>query len=162
MYQDHFTLSAGSPAGRAAPAAPAPLRVGLLGLGTVGGGTLAVLLRNAELIAARAGRRIEVRTVAVRNLPRAAATLAQLLGESSSVRVQLTDDAQALIHNPEVDVVVEVMGGTTLARTLVLQAIANGKHVVTANKALLAEHGSEILPQPRRVAWWWPMRARWR
>eukprot|EP01030_Chromulinospumella_sphaerica_P022792 gene22792-22787_t len=144
MYQDHFTLSAGSPAGRAAPAAAAPLRVGLLGLGTVGGGTLAVLLRNAELIAARAGRHIEVRMVAVRNLPRAAATLAQLLGESSSARVQLTDDAQALIHNPEVDVVVEVMGGTTLARTLVLQAIANGKHVVTANKALLAEHGSEI------------------
>lgn len=144
MYQDHFTLSAGSPAGRAAPAAPAPLRVGLLGLGTVGGGTLAVLLRNAELIAARAGRRIEVRMVAVRNLPRAAATLAQLLGESSSARVQLTDDPQTLINNPEVDVVVEVMGGTTLARTLVLQAIANGKHVVTANKALLAEHGSEI------------------
>jgi homoserine dehydrogenase len=144
MYQDHFTLSAGSPAGRAAQAAPVPLRVGLLGLGTVGGGTLAVLLRNAELIAARAGRSIEVRMVVVRNLPRAAATLAQLLCESSSARVQLTDDAQALIRNPEVDVVVEVMGGTTLARTLVLQAIANGKHVVTANKALLAEHGSEI------------------
>ena len=81
MVQDHFTLSAGSPASSAPLAAPAPLRVGLLGLGKVGRGTLAVLLRNAELIAARAGRRIEVRMVAVRNLPGAAVTLAQLLGE---------------------------------------------------------------------------------
>lgn len=144
MYQDHLNRSAGSPVSTAPLAAPAPLRVGLLGLGTVGGGTLAVLLRNAELIAARAGRRIEVRRVAVRHLPRAAATLARLAGESISQQVQLTDDPQALISSPDVDVVVEVMGGTTLARTLVLQAIAHGKHVVTANKALLAEHGSEI------------------
>jgi homoserine dehydrogenase len=113
--------------------------VGLLGLGTVGGGTLAVLLRNADLIAARAGRRIEVRMVAVRNLERARSVLG-----AHAASLHLTDDAQALVHSPEVDVVVEVMGGTTLARTLVLQAIAAGKHVVTANKALLAEHGSEI------------------
>jgi len=144
MYQDHLNRSASSPVSTAPLAAPAPLRVGLLGLGTVGGGTLAVLLRNAELIAARAGRCIEVRRVAVRNLPRAAATLARLAGESASQQVQLTDDPHALVSSPDVDVVVEVMGGTTLARTLVLQAIANGKHVVTANKALLAEHGSEI------------------
>jgi homoserine dehydrogenase len=144
MYQDHLTRSAGHPARVAPQAQPAPLRIGLLGLGTVGGGTFAVLQRNADLIAARAGRRIEVRMVAVRNLARAAATLAPWLDRPASHRVQLTDDPYALIHSPEVDVVVEVMGGTGLARTLVLQAIANGKHVVTANKALLAEHGSEI------------------
>lgn len=139
MYQDHFSLSASSPAGTAPPAAPAPLRVGLLGLGTVGSGTYAVLQRNAALIAARAGRRIEVRMVAVRNLARART----VLGEEPGTPL-LTDDPQALVCSPEVDVVVEVMGGTGLARSLVLQAIAHGKHVVTANKALLAEHGAEI------------------
>jgi homoserine dehydrogenase len=143
MYQDPITRSTNNPVSPAPATSPAPLRVGLLGLGTVGGGTFAVLQRNAALIAARAGRRIEVRMVAVRNLPRAAAMLASVLGEQAA-SVQLTDDPHALIHNPEVDVVVEVIGGTDLARTLVLQAIANGKHVVTANKALLAEHGNEI------------------
>ncbi|OGB29205.1 MAG: homoserine dehydrogenase [Burkholderiales bacterium RIFCSPLOWO2_12_FULL_61_40] len=114
----------------------APLRVGLLGLGTVGAGTYTVLQRNAEVIAARTGRRIEIAMVAVRNLARAA----RLLGPE----VVLVDDPFLVVNHPDTDVVVEVIGGTTLARELVLQAIANGKHVVTANKALLAVHGSEI------------------
>ncbi|MGQ0709444.1 MAG: homoserine dehydrogenase [Rhodoferax sp.] len=122
----------------AAPTPVAPLRVGLLGLGTVGAGTWAVLQRNAALIAARAGRAIEVRGVAVRNLERARARL------GSGADQLLTDDPHALVTQADIDVVVEVMGGTGLARTLVLQAMAQGKHVVTANKALLAEHGAEL------------------
>jgi homoserine dehydrogenase len=113
--------------------------VGLIGLGAVGRGTWDVLQRNAALIAARAGRSIAVRMVAVRQLERARAALG-----AQAAQVTLTDDALALVRSPEVDVVVEVMGGTTLARTLVLEAIARGKHVVTANKALLAEHGAEV------------------
>ena len=115
----------------------APLRVGMLGLGTVGMGTYTVLRRNAELIAGRTGRPIEIAMVAVRNLHRAA----RLVDDED---IELVDDPFLVVNHPDINVVVEVMGGTTLARTLVLQAIANGKHVVTANKALLAEHGSEI------------------
>ncbi len=124
-------LSHGAPAH-----AIAPLRIGMLGLGTVGAGTYTVLQRNADMIAARTGRRIEMTLVAVRKLQRAAA----IVGPG----VALTDDPWAVVHHPDIDVVVEVIGGTTIARDLVLQAIANGKHVVTANKALLAEYGSEI------------------
>jgi homoserine dehydrogenase len=137
MYQD--PLESTQYGGTNAVLSP-PLRIGLLGLGTVGSGTFAVLQRNADLIAARAGRRLEVRMVAVRNMERART----LLGDAVGCSLQLTDDPHAVVQHPDIDVVVETMGGTTTARALVLEAIAQGKHVVTANKALLAEHGSEI------------------
>jgi homoserine dehydrogenase len=121
-----------------APAqAIAPLRIGMLGLGTVGIGTYTVLRRNAEVIAARTGRRMEITMIAVRNLARAV----RLVDDED---MELVDDPYLVVNHPDIDVVVEVIGGTTTARDLVLRAIANGKHVVTANKALLAVHGSEI------------------
>lgn len=113
-----------------------PLRVGLLGTGVVGSGTCQVLARNAELIAQRAGRPIWLVMAAARNLSKAA----QVVGPD----VALVADPWTLVRHPDVDVVVEVMGGVGLAKDLVLEAIAQGKHVVTANKALLAEHGGEI------------------
>jgi homoserine dehydrogenase len=119
-----------------AHAALGPLRLGLLGLGTVGAGTYRVLARNQSLIQARAGREITVTRVAVRDLVRAATIVGR--------EVALTTDPFAVVTHPDIDGVVEVIGGTTLARELVLKAIAHGKHVVTANKALLAEHGTEI------------------
>lgn len=112
------------------------LRVGLIGTGVVGSGTGQVLARNADLIAQRAGRPIRLVMATARNLHKAA----QVLGPD----VALVSDPMTLVCHPDIDVVVEVMGGVTLARTLVMQAIAHGKHVVTANKALLAEHGTEI------------------
>jgi len=112
------------------------LNVGILGLGTVGGGTYAVLTRNAAEITRRSGCAIKVVQVADKNL-----ALAQSVTDG---KVPLTDDAFAVVNNPAVDVVVELIGGYTLSKELVLQAIANGKHVVTANKALLATHGNEI------------------
>ena len=126
------------------PAAPAlrPLRVGLLGIGTVGAGTYRVLRRNRAEIEGRAGRPIEVRMVAARNLARAAGIVGP--------EVQLVDDPTAVVNHPDIDVVVEVVGGTGLARDWVLQAIAQGKHVVTANKALLAVHGGEIFAAAQR------------
>ncbi len=137
MYQDHHASFAVNRHSHAMPLhALAPLRIGMLGLGTVGMGTYTVLQRNAEVIAARTGRRMEIAMVAVRNLARAAS----LVDED----VELVDDPFLVVNHPDIDVVVEVIGGTTIARDLVLQAIANGKHVVTANKALLAVHGSEI------------------
>ncbi len=113
-----------------------PVRVGLLGLGTVGGGTVTVLSRNSEEIARRAGRRIMLSHVAARNLERA--------DELNLTNVRLTEDAFAVTNDPEVDVVVELMGGYEPARTVILKAIENGKHVVTANKALIALHGNEV------------------
>ncbi len=113
-----------------------PINVGLLGIGTVGGGTYSVLRRNAEEIARRAGRPIQVSVVADRNLERTR----QLTDGSCRV----TDDAFAVVSDPDVDIIVELIGGDGVAKELVLQAIANGKHVVTANKALLAKHGNEI------------------
>jgi homoserine dehydrogenase len=144
MYQDHqASFAVNSPFHAAAslhavaPAqAIAPLRIGMLGLGTVGIGTYTVLRRNAEVIAARTGRPIEIAMVAVRNLARAT----RLVDDD----VELVDDPFVVVNHLDIDVVVEVIGGTTIARDLVLRAIANGKHVVTANKALLAVHGSEI------------------
>jgi homoserine dehydrogenase len=112
------------------------IQVGLLGIGTVGGGTFTVLRRNQAEIKRRAGRGIEIAMVAARDLSKARA----LVGASTPV----VNDPFAVVNHPDIDIVVEVIGGTTLARQLVLQAIANGKHVVTANKALLAEHGNEI------------------
>ena len=114
-----------------------PINVGLLGLGTVGGGTLTVLRRNEAEITRRAGRAIRVKVAAVRDLKKAQDLFA---GED----VTITTDPMQVVENPEIDIVVELIGGTDLAKTLVLTAIANGKHVVTANKALLAMHGNEI------------------
>ena len=112
------------------------IKVGLLGLGVVGGGTWNVLRRNGEEIARRAGRQIEVVRVAVRDVAKARARV----GED----VVIGDDPFAVVRDPQIDIVVELIGGVTLARELVLEAIAHGKHVVTANKALLATHGTEI------------------
>jgi homoserine dehydrogenase len=112
------------------------LKVGLLGIGTVGGGTYTVLTRNQQEIARRIGGNIRIAQVADRNL--------ELAKQVTGGQVALTDDAFAVVNNPEIDVVVELIGGYTIAKELVLKAIANGKHVVTANKALLAVHGNEI------------------
>lgn len=113
-----------------------PMKVGLLGLGIVGGGTLTVLRRNAAEITRRAGREILVTMAAVRDLEKAQKYIA--------ADMQLTDNPFAIIDNPDIDIVVEMMGGVTLAKDLILMAIARGKHVVTANKALIAKHGTEI------------------
>ena len=118
-----------------------PVRVGLLGIGTVGGGTFTVLKRNQEEIRRRAGRGIEIAMVADLNTE-----LAQkVVGDAA----QIVSDARAVIANPEIDVVVELIGGYGIAKALVLEAIAAGKHVVTANKALLAVHGTEIFAAAR-------------
>jgi homoserine dehydrogenase len=113
-----------------------PIQVGLLGIGTVGSGTFNVLKRNQEEIKRRAGRGIEIAMVADLDVERARS----VVGEG----VQVVNDARAVIANPEIDIVVELIGGYGIAKALVLEAIAAGKHVVTANKALLAVHGTEI------------------
>ncbi|MCR4298477.1 MAG: homoserine dehydrogenase [Gallionella sp.] len=113
-----------------------PINVGLLGIGTVGGGTFTVLRRNAEEIARRAGRPIRITVVAERNL--------ELAKQVTGGACRISDDAFSVVADPEVDIVVELIGGCGVAKDLVLKAIANGKHVVTANKALLAMHGNEI------------------
>jgi homoserine dehydrogenase len=115
-----------------------PMRVGLLGMGTVGRGTWDVLHRNAEEIARRAGRPIRINWVATRTRERAHSAMGAAKG------VQLTTDLAAVVAHPEVDIVVELIGGIEPAKSLVLAAIGNRKHVVTANKALLAAHGNEI------------------
>ncbi len=109
------------------------IQVGLIGLGTVGAGTFHVLQRNQAEIRGRAGRGIEIAMVAARNAERAKAYQA-IVGDG----VPCVGDAQLLVNNPAIEIVVELIGGIEPARSLVLQAIANGKHVVTANKALLA------------------------
>jgi homoserine dehydrogenase len=113
-----------------------PINVGLLGIGTVGGGTWTVLTRNQEEISRRAGRPIQITMVADRNQERAR--------ELTGGQAQVVDDAFAVVRNPDIDIVVELIGGYTVAKDLVMEAIAHGKHVVTANKALLAVHGDEI------------------
>ena len=113
-----------------------PIQVGLLGIGTVGSGVFNVLQRNQEEIRRRAGRGIEIAMVADLDVARARAAA----GEG----VQVVNDARAVIANPDIDIVVELIGGYGGAKALVLEAIAAGKHVVTANKALLAVHGTEI------------------
>ena len=112
------------------------IQVGLLGMGVVGSGTFNVLRRNQEEIKRRAGRGIEITMVADLDVAKAQA----LVGEG----VQVVNDARAVIANPDIDIVIELIGGYGIAKTLVLEAIAAGKHVVTANKALLAVHGTEI------------------
>jgi len=113
-----------------------PIQVGLLGIGVVGSGTFNVLQRNQEEIKRRAGRGIDITMVADLNVARAQA----LVGPG----VTVVSDARAVIANPDIDIVIELIGGYGIAKTLVLEAIAAGKHVVTANKALLAVHGTEI------------------
>ena len=113
-----------------------PINVGLLGIGTVGGGTFTVLSRNEAEITRRAGRPIRVTQVADKNI--------ELANQITGGKVAVTDDAFAVVSNPEIDIVVELIGGCGIAKELVLKAIENGKHVVTANKALLAMHGNEI------------------
>ena len=113
-----------------------PINVGLLGLGTVGSGTIEVLKRNREEIARRAGREIRVTHATARDLTKAR--------DFSLAGIELLPNAEALISHPDIDIVCELIGGDTYTKELVLKAIANGKHVVTANKALLAKHGTEI------------------
>ncbi|MDR2000188.1 MAG: homoserine dehydrogenase [Zoogloeaceae bacterium] len=118
-----------------------PIKVGLLGIGTVGAGTFEVLARNQEEIRRRAGRGIEITMVADLDTDRAN----RIVGG----RAQVVSDARAVIANPDIDIVIELIGGYGIAKQLVLEAIAAGKHVVTANKALLAVHGSEIFTAAR-------------
>lgn len=118
-----------------------PIKVGLIGLGVVGTGTYNVLERNREEIRRRAGRAIDIAMVAVRNTARANTVRAQGVVKPGC---QIVTDVNLVVDNPEIDIVVELIGGCDTARELVLKAVANGKHVVTANKALLALHGNEI------------------
>jgi homoserine dehydrogenase len=119
-----------------------PVKVGVLGLGTVGGGTVNVLSRNAAEIVRRAGRGIEIVHASARDLrkPRICSTTG----------IKLTQDPFEVVNNPEIEVIIELMGGTTVAREVVMAAIANGKHVVTANKALIAKYGNEIFAAARK------------
>ena len=118
-----------------------PIKIGLLGLGTVGSGTFAVLKRNQNEIRRRAGRGIEVAVIGVRD----AAKARTRVGDGVPLTTTLAD----VVRHPDIDIVVELIGGDEPARTLVLEAIARGKHVVTANKALLAKHGNEIFEAAR-------------
>ncbi len=113
-----------------------PIQVGLLGIGVVGSGTFNVLKRNQQEIQRRAGRGIEITMVADLDTARAQAAVGP--------DVKVVNDARAIIANPDIDIVIELIGGYGIAKTLVMEAIAAGKHVVTANKALLAVHGTEI------------------
>ncbi|SFU53645.1 homoserine dehydrogenase [Polaromonas sp. YR568] len=119
-----------------------PIRVGLLGIGTVGSGTYNVLQRNQEEIRRRAGRGIEITMVADLDVARAKAAV--------GAGVQVVDDARKVVTSPDVDIVIELIGGYGIAKQLVLEAIEAGKHVVTANKALLAVHGTEIFAAAHR------------
>ncbi len=118
-----------------------PIQVGLLGIGTVGSGTFEVLRRNQAEIRRRAGRGIEIVAVSRRDTAQAQ----RIVGDAATVHA----DPFEIVRNPAIDIVIELIGGTTLARELVLEAIQRGKHVVTANKALLAVHGSEIFAAAR-------------
>jgi homoserine dehydrogenase len=118
------------------------VKVGLLGLGTVGGGVTRVLARNAEEISRRAGREILITHAAARNLDTTTANTAGM---------KLTGEAVEVVDDPEVSIIVELMGGYEPSRSLALRALANGKHVVTANKALIARHGNEIFAAARNA-----------
>ena len=119
-----------------------PVTIGILGLGTVGGGTAEVLQRNSEEITRRAGRAIKIVAASVRDLNKKRSTVLD--------NVQLTLDSAEIVDNPDIDIVLELIGGTEDASKLVLRAIENGKHVVTANKALIALHGNEIFAAAQR------------
>ena len=129
-----------------------PIHVGLLGIGTVGGGTFTVLRRNQEEITRRAGRGIIIKMVADKDLGRAR----KLVGDAA----EITDDAFKVAGNPDIDIVIELIGGTKVAKDLILTAIGNGKHVVTANKALLATHGNEIFLAAQKKGSWSPLKPR--
>jgi homoserine dehydrogenase len=118
-----------------------PVKVGLLGLGTVGCGTVSVLRRNAQEIQRRAGRGIVIAQASARDLNRR--RICDVDG------IELTTDAAELVDNPDLEIIIELIGGTTAAHELVNKAIANGKHVVTANKALIAKHGNDIFARAR-------------
>ena len=120
-----------------------PINVGLIGAGTVGGGTFTVLARNAEEISRRAGRPICITVVADKNL--------ELAKSVTKGACRVTDDAFSVVNDPEIDIVIELIGGTGIAKELVLKALHNGKHVVTANKALLAMHGNEIFAVAQKM-----------
>jgi len=113
-----------------------PINIGLLGIGTVGGGTFTVLDRNREEISRRAGCDLTMKMVADKEVDKARRIVAG--------RVTVTADAMEVVNHPDIDIVVELIGGTTVAKELILKAITAGKHIVTANKALLARHGNEI------------------
>jgi len=119
-----------------------PVKIGILGLGTVGCGTISVLARNGQEIARRAGREINIVQASARDLKKKR--------PCSTDGIKLVQDPHAVVRNPEIEVVVELIGGYEPARALVLEAIANGKHVVTANKALIAVHGNEIFAQAQK------------
>ncbi|MBV8601845.1 MAG: homoserine dehydrogenase, partial [Candidatus Eremiobacteraeota bacterium] len=119
-----------------------PIRVGLLGIGTVGSGTFAVLERNREEIARRAGRRLEIAWVAARNLDRARG----IVGPD----VRVTGDVMQIVTDAQIDIVVEVIGGTTVARQAIMTAIEHGKHIVTDNKSFKATEGNEIFTSASR------------
>ncbi|MEE8207897.1 MAG: homoserine dehydrogenase [Nitrosomonadaceae bacterium] len=119
-----------------------PINVGLLGIGTVGGGTFAVLKRNQEEIARRAGRGIVITIIADREVDKAR----KIAGDETLI----TSDANDVVTHPDVNIVIELIGGNVIAKELILKAIENGKHVVTANKALLALHGTEIFAAAQR------------
>ena len=114
-----------------------PVKIGLLGLGTVGGGTVSVLTRNADEIARRAGRAIQITLAAAKEYD---ADAIVGLNQIESI----TDDPFLVVDNPDVEIIIELIGGSSPAKELVLKAIENGKHVITANKALIALHGNEI------------------
>ncbi|MER2512580.1 MAG: homoserine dehydrogenase [Nitrosomonas ureae] len=118
-----------------------PIHIGLLGVGTVGGGTYTVLKRNQEEIARRAGREIIIKMIADKDMDKARSL--------ADPGVTVTTDAHEITKNPDIDIVVELIGGQTIAKDLILEAIAHDKHVVTANKALLANHGTEIFAAAR-------------
>jgi homoserine dehydrogenase len=141
MYRDPVQ-SLEAPSLPSPTAAMRPLRVGMIGIGTVGAGTFRVLARNQALIAGRAGRGIKLVVVCARSLARAMSVVGK--------DVALTNDPMQVATHPDVDVLVEAAGGTGPARDWVLAAIRAGKHVVTANKALLAEHGNEIFAAARQ------------
>jgi len=145
-----------------------PIRIGLLGIGTVGGGTFTVLARNAEEIRRRAGRELRITVVADKDTARAERVIAAACADAratadarrtadarvasdalAAAEARITADAFAVVADPAIDIVVELIGGYGVARELVLAAIAHGKHVVTANKALLATHGNEIFAAAR-------------
>lgn len=113
-----------------------PINIGLLGFGVVGSGTWKVLNQNVQEIARRAGRKLQITMIAVRNTDRVNAVVGD--------KAQITLNGLDVVNNPDIDIVVELIGGSTTAKDWILQAIANDKHVVTANKALLANHGNEI------------------
>jgi homoserine dehydrogenase len=119
------------------------INVGLLGIGTVGGGAYTVLKRNQQEIGRRAGCSITMKVVADKDLEK----LRSIVGE----RALITADAFEVVENKDIDIVVELIGGTGVARELILKAISHGKHVVTANKALLAQHGNEIFAAARKA-----------